>query len=47
MLRLKCSYKEEGIETCKKPKSKKEIRLKFAIYQKQGKTKFPAENIYM
>ena len=43
MLRQKCSYKND-IETCKKPRSKEKIELKFAIYQKQVKAKLPAEN---
>ena len=43
MLRQKCSCRND-IETRKKPKSKKNIELKSAIYQKQVKAKIPAEN---
>ena len=43
MLRQKCSYRSD-IETCKKPKNKVKIELKFAIAQKQVKVKLPAEN---
>ena len=32
------------IKTCKKPKRKEKIELKFAIWQKQVKAKIPAEN---
>ena len=34
----------KDIETCKKPKSKEKIKLKFAIEQRQAKVKFPAAN---
>ena len=43
MLRQKCSCRND-IETRKKPKSKENIELKSAIYQKQVKAKIPAEN---
>ena len=43
MLRQKCSYRYD-IETCKKPKSKEKVELKFANQQKQVKAKLPAEN---
>ena len=43
MLRQKCSYRKD-VQTYKKSKSKEKIELKFAIWQKQVETKFPAEN---
>ena len=43
MLRQKCSYRSD-IKTCKKPKSKVKIELKFTIEQKQVKAKLTAEN---
>ena len=43
MLRQNCSYRSD-IKTCKRPKSKVKIALKFAIEQKQVKAKLPAEN---
>ena len=43
MLRQKCLYRND-IETCKKPKNKEEMELKFPIQKKQVQTKLPAEN---
>ena len=43
MLRQKCSYRND-IETRKKLNSNEKIELKFEIYQKQVKAKFPVEN---
>ena len=43
MLRQKCCYKND-VETCKKPKIKEKLELKFAIWLKQVKAKLPAEN---
>ena len=34
----------KDIETCKKPKTKEKIKLRFAIEQRQVKVKFPAAN---
>ena len=44
MSRRKYSYKKD-IETCKKPKTKEKIELKFPIQQKQVKAKFPTGNV--
>ena len=43
MLRQKC-YCKNDLETRKKVKCKEEIRLTFAVQQKQVKGKLPAEN---
>ena len=46
MLRPSCFYRKD-IETCKKQKSKEKIELKFAIWQKRVKAKFPAEKMML
>ena len=43
MLTHKCSYKKNIRKVRKQQKNKEKVELKFAIYQKQGKGKFPAE----
>ena len=38
-------FNRKDFETYKLPKRKETIELKYAIYQKQSKVKFPAENV--